>query len=328
MAIPPPEARREDRGGVLLRLWGAAWRLAAYVVLFLALSGVLLRAVSLLGLGGDDALSFGPTAASLLASLVAGWVMMRWVERRPFGALGFALGRAAPGESGTGMGVGAALLGAAVLLVAVTGGARWIPDAGTLPDYLGFALRTLAVFAVAAALEEVLFRGYPFQVLERGMGAWPAAVLLSLLFGLAHAGNPNVRALGLANIFLAGLMLSAAYLRTRSLWFATAVHLGWNWTMATLLDLPVSGLEIDTPLYTGMETGPDWWTGGAFGPEAGLAATLVLAAGTAWLVRTPRLRESPDVRRLGPLVEEIPSPHPFPGAGGERPGAAPRERWT
>ncbi len=328
METPPPEARRDGRGGVLLRLWGAVWRLAAYAVLFMALSATLLRAVGLLGLGGDDGLSFGPTAASLLASLVAGWVMMRGVERRPFGAMGFAPGRAAVGESGTGMGVGAALLGAAVLLVAVTGGARWIPDAGTLPGYLGFALRSLAFFAVAAALEEVLFRGYPFQVLERGMGAWPAAVVLSLLFAAAHAGNPNVRALGLANIFLAGLMLSAAYLRTRSLWFVTAVHLGWNWTMATLLDLPVSGLEIDTPLYTGMETGPDWWTGGAFGPEAGLAATLVLAAGTAWLVRTPRLRESPDVRRLGPLVDDTPVPDPFPGAEGDHHGAAPCERWS
>ncbi|HEU0078274.1 MAG TPA: CPBP family intramembrane glutamic endopeptidase, partial [Longimicrobiaceae bacterium] len=160
--------------------------------------------------------------------------------------------------------------------------------------------------------------------LARGIGPWPAAVLLSLLFALAHAQNPNVRPLGLANIALAGVMLSAAYLRTRSLWFATAVHLGWNWSMATLLDLPVSGLEIDTPLYTGMETGPDWWTGGAFGPEAGLAATLVLAAGTAWLVRTPRLRESPDARRLGPLLDGIPSPR----GGGEHDTVAAGGVWT
>lgn len=308
-------AAREPRAGtegVLRRAWGAAWRIAAYGVLFIALATVLLRAASLAGLGDDDPLGFASTSASLLASLVAGWVMMRGVEGRPFGAMGFAAGRAALGESGTGTAVGAAFLGAAVLLVAATGGARWIPDAGTLPGYLGFALRTLAFFAVAAAFEEVLFRGYPFQVLARGIGAWPAAVLLSLLFAAAHAGNPNVRPLGLANIALAGLMLSAAYLRTRSLWFATAVHLGWNWTMATLLDLPVSGLEVDTPLYTGMETGPDWWTGGSFGPEAGLAATLVIAAGTAWLVRTPRLRESADARRLGLLLDPDPDPAPAP----------------
>lgn len=306
----------EASGGVLLRAWGAVWRIVVYALLFLAFTTLLLFVVDAAGLASDDPLDFATTAASLAASLAAAWVMMRGVERRPPGAMGFPVGRAALRESGLGTAVGGALLAAAVLLVAVTGGARWMPDAGTLPGYLGFALRTLAFFAVAAAVEEVLFRGYPFQVLERGIGAWPAAVLLSLLFALAHAGNPNVRPLGLVNIALAGVMLSAAYLRTRSLWFATAVHLGWNWTMATLLDLPVSGLEIDTPLYTGVETGPDWWTGGSFGPEAGLAATLVIAAGTAWLVRTPRLRESPDVMRLGPLAHgDLPAAGPEDGRG-------------
>lgn len=308
METAAADTRPAGGRGFALRLWGAVWRVVVYGLLFAALTMAGASALEAAGLASDDPVSFGSVTIALLASLVAGWVMMRWVERRPFGAMGFPLGRAAPGEIGTGMLVGAAFLGATVLLVAAAGGARWIPDAGTLPGYLGFALRTLALFAVAAAVEEVVFRGYPFQVLERGIGAWPAAVLLSLLFAMAHAGNPNVRPLGLVNIFLAGLMLAAAYLRTRSLWFATAVHLSWNWTMATLLDLPVSGIEIDTPLYTGVETGPDWWTGGSFGPEAGLAATLVIAAGTAWLLRTPRLRESPDVRRLGPLVEETPSP--------------------
>lgn len=298
-------------GAALLRVWGAVWRIGLYVLLFGAFAVVAAWGLEAAGLSSAGPMSFPPVAASLAAALAAGWVMMRGVERRPLGAMGFALGPGALRESALGTAVGAALLGAAVLLVAATGGARWVPDAGTVPEYLAFALRTLAFFTVAAAVEEVLFRGYPFQVLERGIGAWPAAVLLSLLFAAAHAANPNVLPLGLANIFLAGVMLSAAYLRTRSLWFATAVHMGWNWTMATLLDLPVSGLEIDTPLYTGVETGPDWWTGGAFGPEAGLAATGVLLAGTAWLLRTPRLRPSPDVTRLGVLAEEAPS-----GAGG------------
>lgn len=313
MTTPRPATapRGEDGArGALLRAWGAAWRIGLYVLLMVAFTTLATRAVDAAGLSGGGVLSFAPTAASLAGALVAAWVMMRGVERRPLGAMGFPLGRAAVGESAAGTGVGAAFLAAAVLVVALTGGARWTPDAGTVPEYLAFAARTLAFFAVAAAVEEVVFRGYPFQVLERAVGAWPAAVVLSLLFAVAHAGNPNVRPLGLANIFLAGVMLSAAYLRTRSLWFATGVHLGWNWTMASLLDLPVSGLEIDAPLYTGLETGPDWWTGGTFGPEAGLAATLVLAAGTLWLLRTPRLRESPDVRRLGTLAGPAPPAAP------------------
>jgi hypothetical protein len=126
----------------------------------------------------------------------------------------------------------------------------------------------------------------------------------SVLFALLHANNPNVTPVALANIFLAGVMLAVAYLRTRSLWFATAVHLGWNWTMASLLDFPVSGIVKNMPLYSGRETGPDWVTGGTFGPEAGIAASLTIVAGAVWMWRTRRLGESPRMRELRPLVDD------------------------
>lgn len=309
MEPPLSPASRPWSGGLrgaALRLWGVLWRVGLYVALTVVLTIVGLGALAALGVTAGG-VSLAGTLVSLLAALAAGWVMMRGVEHRPFGAVGFAVGRTAVGETVVGTGIGGALLGMVVLLVAVTGGARWVPDGGTVAEYLEFAAATLGFFAVAAAVEEVLFRGYPFQVLERELGAWTAVVATSLLFGAAHGSNPNVGPLAVANIVLAGALLAVAYLRTRSLWFATAVHLGWNWTMATLLDLPVSGLEWDTPLYTGVETGPDWWTGGSFGPEAGLAATLVLLAGTAWLLRTPRLRASPDVMALHPLSYEAPA---------------------
>lgn len=285
---------------ILARVWEAVWKLALYGVLFLAFA---LTAASLTRGRSVGDLSWSGTLGSLAAALAAGWVMLFGVERRPLGAMGFALGPAALRECAVGIGIGGGLIAAAVALIAATGGARWVPDSGTVPAYVETVAGGFAFFAVAAAVEEVLFRGYPFQVLVRGIGAWPATLLASTAFAAVHAGNPNVQPLGLWNIFLAGVMLSAAYLRTRSLWFATAIHLGWNWTMSTLLDFPVSGLQLDTPLYTAVETGADWWTGGTFGPEAGLAATVVLAAGTAWLLRTPRLRESDEVRALGPLVD-------------------------
>lgn len=260
----------------------------------------------LAGLEDADGGRWVQTLVALAASLAASWAMMAWAERRPFGALGFAWGRSLPREWVVGTALGAALLGAAVVLLAATGGAQWTADAGTPAGWLRFVAGTLVFFALAALLEEVVFRGYPFQVLARAVGAWPAVAAFAVLFALLHAGNPNVRPLGLANICLAGVLLSAAYLRTRSLWFATGVHLGWNWMMASLLDLPVSGLDLDAPLYTGVETGPDWWTGGAFGPEAGLAATAAIAAGTAWLLRTRRLAPSPEVRALRPLMDDAP----------------------
>jgi membrane protease YdiL (CAAX protease family) len=242
-------------------------------------------------------------ALGLGAALLAGWTMLRWVDDRPAGALGFAMEPAAPRDSLLGFGVGGAILAGAVAVLAMAGTARWVADEGSATEYAATLASALFTFGVAAAAEEAVFRGYPFQALVQGLGAWPATVIASVLFALAHGSNDNVTWVGLANIFLAGIMLSVAYLRTRSLWFATGVHLGWNWTMSALLDFPVSGLQLDTPLYSARETGADWWTGGAFGPEAGVAATLAIAAGTAWMLRTRRIAESGRMRELRPLVD-------------------------
>lgn len=279
----------------------AGWRLLMYGLLWWTLiftlyplAGRLVPPDSML----DDIL------VMLVASLVAGWVMLMAVDRRPAGALGFALDPAAGRDSVVGLGVGAGLLTAAVALLAMAGMARWVADTGSAWEYVAALAQALAFFAVAAAAEEVAFRGYAFQALVQGIGAWPAAVVTSGLFALGHAGNPDVNGVALANIFLAGVMLAVAYLKTRSLWFATGVHVGWNWAMQSLLGFPVSGLnEFDTPLYDVRELGPDVVTGGPFGPEAGVAATLAIVAGTAWMWRTRRLRESARMRSLRPLVD-------------------------
>lgn len=279
----------------------AGWRILLFFLLFAALT---LVGQGLARLVPADAGGWIGMGTSLAAAVLAGWILLVRVDVRRAGALGFAAGRGALGESGRGFLVGCALLVAAVLLLVATGSAQWVADTGDAAAYLSNLAETLVFFALAAAFEEAVFRGYPFQVLVQGIGVWPAVVASSVVFALAHGANPNLDAPALANLFLAGVLLAVAYLRTRSLWFATALHLGWNWTMATLLDLPVSGLEeFDTPFYSGRETGADWWTGGAFGPEGGVAATLALVAGIVWLARSRRLTPSPQMRALEPLVE-------------------------
>ena len=283
----------------------AGWRLLLYALLFVVLSGVLTVAVTvaLAPMGWGHSM-LATTSATLFCALVAGWVMVRVVDQRPVGALGFAAEPAGLKDSAVGTLAGGAMLGAAVVLLAVAGTARWVAEPGTVSEYVAALGQALLFFWVAAALEEVLFRGYPFQVLVQGIGVWPTLLVTSALFTYVHGHNPNVTALGLANIFLAGFMLGVAYLRTRSLWFATAVHMGWNWAMSGLLDFPVSGFRpFDAPYYDAHETGADWWTGGAFGPEAGVAATLTLALGTVWLTRTRRIGESARMRELRPLVD-------------------------
>lgn len=278
----------------------SGWRIAIFFVVFFAL---LIAAQFATGFAPPGVLSWLSPTLSFTAALVAGWIVLARLDGRPIGALGFAFTPATWRETGGGMLVGSALIGVAALLLLLTGAARFIPDDGDAVGYLSALVGTLLFFGISAAWEEVLFRGYPFQALVEGVGAWPATLVASALFSLLHAANPNVDALGLINIFLASILLSVAYLQTRSLWFVSALHLGWNWTMATLFDFPVSGLVFDTPLYSARETGADWWTGGPFGPEAGLAGTVVIVAGTVWLMRSRTFRESPTMAALGPLVD-------------------------
>ncbi len=155
----------------------------------------------------------------------------------------------------------------------------------------------------AAAAEELLFRGYPFQVLVEGAGPVLAVAISSVLFAGIHAFNPAVEALAMINIFLAGVVLAVAYLRSRSLWVAIGLHWAWNWVMAAIFDLPVSGLWFDVPGYDTLQRGPDLLTGGAFGLEGGLLTTVFSLPLILWVLRTGWLRESARMAARRPLVD-------------------------
>jgi len=276
------------------------WRLVFWFFCFL-----LLTAVGSLAIGPlpGTSLQWGGTLVLTAAAVVAGWISLMRLDNRPAGALGLGGGRASIREMVTGFGFGGALILLVAVLLLVTRAMTFVSDTGSVGRLLWFLSWTLLFFAISALFEEAVFRGYPFQVLVTWIGAWPAIAIASGIFALMHGRNPGITTLAIVNIFLAGVLLSLAYLRTMSLWYATGVHLGWNWTTAGALDFPVSGIEFDAPLYTGEPLGANLWTGGEFGPEAGLVATIVLAAGIAWLSRTPRLAPTGAVLSTGPLAE-------------------------
>jgi uncharacterized protein len=173
-----------------------------------------------------------------------------------------------------------------------------------------------AVFAVAAFAEEAMFRGYAFQVLARWSGPATATALSSVGFAIAHGANPDVGVFALVNIFLAGVLLAIAYLRTLSLWFATGLHMAWNWAMATLFDLPVSGIQLfDTPLYDPVIGGPSWWSGGTFGPEGGLVGTIGFGVALLLVLRLRRVVRDESIAAARPLVLDR-APGGSPGATG------------
>lgn len=280
---------------------GPLLRIGAYFGLLLAFLAVGQYAVSFLP---RHPLGWATWIVVAASSLAAGWIVVSHLDRRPTGALGFPVAPETGWEIGGGLALGGAMIAGAAALLFVTGTAYFRADGGGAAEFAAHLVVTLAFFWIAAAAEELLFRGYVFQALVEWIGVWPGVVVTSAVFSWMHGGNPGVDPIAFANIFLAGVMLAWAYLRTRSLWFATAVHVGWNWTMASLLDFPVSGLTaFDTPMYDAVESGADWWTGGGFGPEAGLAGTAALLAGTVWLMRTRRIREAPEMRAMRPLVD-------------------------
>jgi len=113
-------------------------------------------------------------------------------------------------------------------------------------------------------------------------------VVGSIVFGLRHAGNPDASPRSFVVTVLAGVVLSVAYLRTRALWVGWGLHFAWNFSMAVIFGLPMSGFWRYSSLVQTRARGPVWLTGGGYGPEASLTAAIVLFAGIWVVVRVTR----------------------------------------
>lgn len=225
------------------------------------------------------ALRVGPlTGYAVLAvfalALYAG--IIRLIERRKPAEL--ALQRCAP-EAAAGFITGIVLFSVAIAtLVAcrcylVTGhGAITVIFAGLLAWVSG------------AIAEELIFRGFVFRVLQNACGTWIALVCSSLLFGAMHAFNPGATPWSSISIAVqAGLLLGLAYTLTQRLWLPIGIHVGWNFAEGTLYGTPVSGLHLSGSLLQSTLHGPQLLTGGRFGVEASIEATLACLAGSAVL---------------------------------------------
>jgi membrane protease YdiL (CAAX protease family) len=136
-----------------------------------------------------------------------------------------------------------------------------------------------------AVIEELLFRGFPFQRLVAGIGAWPAQLLIAGYFTLTHshglATAGGLLSLAAANIFLASLLFGATYLRTRSLAIPIALHFALNFFQGPVLGFGVSGHTSGGWLVPVLDDAPQWWTGGSFGLEASVPGTLAIVAALA-----------------------------------------------
>jgi membrane protease YdiL (CAAX protease family) len=228
-----------------------------------------------------------------IAFLLLSWFFLRVADGRKFSALGLTFRRGWGRELSLGFALGVTLQLLVMATLLATFSVHY--SAGDIINlhFLRQAAELTALFALAAAVEELSFRGYAFQRLIDAVGAPTALVASSILFGLGHLGNPSATLFSTLNTILAGLLLGLPYIRTRSMWMQIGLHWSWNLTMAILVSLPVSGITFTPSLLTARESGPAWLTGAHYGPEGGAVVTIVSIAAIAWLLRTRHLTPSP-----------------------------------
>lgn len=205
---------------------------------------------------------------AIVAAYLAG---VRLIERRP--ATEF-LPTAAPTEFPSGLALGLALFSTVMLVLWILGVYQPSGYGSLTPLAAGFVNSLLA-----AIVEEILFRGFLFRLIEKLIGLWGALLITSALFGAAHAFNPGAT-LGssIAIALEAGLLLGAVYAWKHRLWLPMGLHLGWNFAEGSIFGMSVSGGTVKGSLFLGSLHGRPLLTGGAFGPENSIVAVVVCLA--------------------------------------------------
>ncbi len=234
-----------------------------------------------LTVANGSALDFLLIVVQILVALLAYVAYVRLVERRPVWELSL---RGALGELGTGLLLGAGLFTVAMGIVWLLGG-----HAFTAVNGLGAVFAPLAAALVAGFVEEVIFRGILFRIVEESLGSWIALALTAALFGALHLFSPEATLQGVVAIALsAGVLLGAAYVLTRRLWLAIGIHAAWNFVQGGVFGVSVSGNE-SQGLLEGSPTGPELVSGGAFGVEASIVTVVAVGAlGVVFLLRAVR----------------------------------------
>ena len=210
---------------------------------------------------------------------LAMWVYVgfaRFIERREPSDLALSPGLR---ELGIGLLIGSGLYTAGVLVLMVLGFAR---IEGMSP--VSIMIPAIAMAISSGFLEELLFRGALFRIVEEWLGSWASVIISSVVFGFVHLMNPAATLTGAIFISIeAGLLLAAAYMLTRRLWLGIGFHISWNYTQSAVFGGVVSGGVAEPGLFKTVFTGPDLITGGSFGLEASLIPCLLATTTGVWL---------------------------------------------
>ncbi len=209
---------------------------------------------------GNIWIQVGITSVSSFFSV---WAFRVFVDKQTVWSLGFAW-KGFEKHAWTGFFAAIAMLGAGTLVLVAM---KYLSFIDFQLDVVSLGSNLFLMLLVAFA-EELFFRGYLLNNLMQSMNKWLALVISALLFAFVHIGNPAAMdsVVPVIEVFIGGLMLGINYIYTKNLWFGIFLHFGWNFFMGPVLGYEVSGINLQ-PLLTQNVTGPNLWTGGAFGFE-------------------------------------------------------------
>ncbi|HEY9608281.1 type II CAAX endopeptidase family protein [Allocoleopsis sp.] len=263
----------------------AGWRILGQLlllrILMVVLGLVIYPRLSLKNLP-DDITSLINYTLWALAVTLSVFLARRYLDRRTFISLGLRWNRQALLDLLFGFALAGFLMG---LIYNLEWMAGWLTFEGfvwqQLPWYsviFQSLVGLLSLGVTVSWLEELSDRGYILQNLKDGLNLPWALFLSSAMFSARHLGNPNTTWISTLGIFLAGIFLAYGWVRTRQLWIPLGLHAGWNFFEGTVFGFPVSGFKSFQLIKQTVE-GPEWITGGDFGPEAGFVVILAMAIG-------------------------------------------------
>jgi hypothetical protein len=201
------------------------------------------------------------------------WLFMRFIDKQPLIEIGFQTkGRLK--EFNYGLILGLLIMAFAYVFLSLIG--EIVFENYTFD--LQKIFLSIILFIGVSIFEEVIFRGYMLKNLLESFNPYVALFISSIFFSLIHGSNPNVTAIGLCNIFLAGFFLGASYIFTKNLWFPIALHFSWNF-FQSMFGFKVSGLDSYSIIEFSIPEN-NMLNGGEFGFESSLLSIIILIIGT------------------------------------------------
>jgi hypothetical protein len=149
----------------------------------------------------------------------------------------------------------------------------------------------MAMLALGAMGEELMMRGYGFQILLARCGTWATIIPVGIVFAFLHTGNPHATWLGIANTGGFGILFGYAFVRSRDLWLPAGLHFGWNVTLP-LFGVNVSGLRMKMTGHEMVWSAGNLWSGGEYGPEASVLTSAMMIVLAVYLWKAPIRRQS------------------------------------